>query len=336
MGNDWIDYIGNFDEFSKIVKSLRRKTSSSLEKAIPVDHPLYNNLLASSRLKELADINDLGTLSQVEGFVLVIIYAWGQAIEKFQLSPNELGDLLLVFARYLYIAFRVHILYDTNSMKQVKKHQAAKEWVLSRKLNNAIQDINIHLSESEIIKVRETLRPQTLFSRHIKSGIEILQGELCQLLSIKPTIIPEKSQPLKTSPRLVKKTSRVDNNNSITSFLQESDVPVLPPFGSSLSLTEWLLQVFDFLYKQERYHAIGEILWNVQGYLPGCSSKSWEQLNSLFGYIKFDLFFDSRVLAIGLMTKHVLSTNRTDKITLCPTLVNLETNNLALGASSDY
>ena len=205
------------------MKSLRKKNSSYLEKSILKNNPRYQFLLASSQVRKLSNIDDLDELTTLDGVVLIFISAWEKAKDRFQSSPDDLASLLLVFARYLYGAYQIHIQYDTNYIKKMKTHKAAKEWVFSMEINNALKYLQIPFSTEEIKKAKDVLVPlksNSTLSRQIRDGVQILHGELCLLVNIKPTPKSYKSQPKEKAQTTKTRITNADGDEFIKPLLQ--------------------------------------------------------------------------------------------------------------------
>jgi hypothetical protein len=185
---EWSDLLGSSASFHSIMKSLCGEYYDRLNKQIPENDIRYQDLLKYQEVKNLTDLDDTTTLSPVDGLVLICIYAWIRVVKKFR-SPDDLAPLFLVFARYLMTAYQFHIVCNPNTSEEIKNYKEAKDWIFSKDFENALEEFCISLSASDLENGRKRLteyKPSDSLSRPFQHGIELLHGEVCSLLGIKP------------------------------------------------------------------------------------------------------------------------------------------------------
>ena len=329
--DEWATFVGSKTALAQRLKKFASvEDYAKLNDQIPAHDRRYKVLLSSNEIRNLIDIDDPEVLSPIDGLVLICLLAWNRAAGKFR-SPEDLASLFLVFGRYLFVAYQYHIVCNPNSNEEIKNHKMARSWIQSKNFDSALEELNIVISANDLENGRlhlSTHAPTDSLSRPLQRGIELLYGELCLLFGIKPII--DKSQPRKMEQKSTNATSA-----KITLFLQGETIPVLPPFGSRISLSEWLVVVLNHLHEQGKYQLAGDLLWNVQGFLPGCCSRSWEKLNFVFNQTTLDIILEPRILALALITRNILQ-NIQNNVGLSTRLAELDIQNGSLKTSADY
>jgi hypothetical protein len=119
-----------------------------------------------------------------------------RVVKRFR-SPDDLAPLFLVFARYLIPAYQFHIVCNPNSSQEIKNHKEARNWIQSKDFKNALEEFRISLSSTDLQNGRKRLteyKPSDSLSRPFQHGIELLHGEVCSLLGIKPIYKIRESQ----------------------------------------------------------------------------------------------------------------------------------------------
>ena len=187
--DEWSDLLGSTTSFHSFLKSLCGENYDRLNKQIPKNDTQYQDLLKYQEVKNLTDLDNTSMLSPVDGLVLICIYAWIRVVKRFR-TPDDLAPLFLVFTRYLVTAYQFHIVCDPNSSQEIKNYKAARNWIHSKDFVTALEEFRISLSTTDLENGRKRLmeyKPSDSLSRPFQHGIELLHGEVCSLLGIKPT-----------------------------------------------------------------------------------------------------------------------------------------------------
>lgn len=95
--------------------------------------------------------------------------------------------------------------------------------------------------------------------------------------------------------------------------LREEPAYELPPAEMQIPLSRWLYAQFMQMINAGLFAQAGEILWRIQGFLPGALSNSWSEILYICSSACADILFEPRIWALATIAQRVVDNVDTEK-----------------------